>query len=126
DEKSFQKLRSRIIQQFLLGRESVHGPQHWARVETIGLRLAEETGADKTIVRLFSIFHDSRRENESHDPAHGSRGAQLAQEFRGTMFELGDARFETLLYACRHHTGRMSSDITIGTCFDSDRLDLFR
>jgi uncharacterized protein len=126
DEKTFQQLRSRIIQQFLLGKDSIHGPQHWARVETIGLKLVEDTGADATIVRLFSIFHDSRRETESIDPDHGSRGAQLAETFRGRFFDIDDVRFEKLLYACRHHTGGKSSDITIATCFDADRLDLYR
>jgi len=43
---------------------SLHGPAHWRRVERNGLLLATRTGADSTIVRLFSIFHDSSREND--------------------------------------------------------------
>lgn len=126
EQKSWNKLRSRIIQQFVLGKSSLHGPAHWGRVETIGVKLAEETGADVTVVRLFALFHDSRRESDSDDPGHGSRGAQLAQTLHGTLFDLDDLRMEKLLHACRHHTGGSSSEPTIATCFDADRLDLFR
>lgn len=39
----------------------VHGIEHWHQVEKNGLLLAPRTGADITVVRLFSIFHDCRR-----------------------------------------------------------------
>jgi uncharacterized protein len=125
-EYSIASLKSLVAKQFLLGDESLHGPTHWARVETIGLKLARETGADPEIVQLFALFHDARRENESHDPQHGQRGAKLAESLRGKAYTLDDARFQTLMYACRFHTGGMSDDVTIGTCWDADRLDLFR
>ena len=59
-----------------------------------------------------------------NDPA---KGAELAAELRGELYELDDERFETLRYAIAHHTdGTTSEDVTIGTCWDADRLDLLR
>ena len=113
--------------QFPMGPNSAHGPAHWRRVERNGLLLAKRTAANVTVVRLFAVFHDSRRRNENHDPQHGRRGATLASEMRRLHFDLDDDSFATLLYACRWHTeeGR-NCDPTIGTCFDADRLDLGR
>jgi len=116
-----------VSDQFPLGHQSSHGPAHWRRVERNGLLLATRTGADATIVRLFAVFHDSRRHNETHDPQHGLRGANLASEMRGRLFDLDDASFATLIHACTWHTDEArNDDSTIGTCFDADRLDLGR
>lgn len=106
---------------------SVHGPDHWRRVERNGLLLATRTGADIAVVRLFALFHDSRRENDGWDDGHGARGAEYAASLRGTVFHLADDRFELLHYACVWHTdGEHHADPTIGTCWDADRLDLGR
>lgn len=106
---------------------SVHGPDHWRRVEQNGLLLATRTGADIDVVRLFALFHDSRRENDGADDGHGARGAEYAASLRETAFDLPDARFELLRYACVWHTdGDHHNDPTIGTCWDADRLDLGR
>lgn len=105
----------------------LHGPEHWRRVERNGLLLSERTGADPDIVRLFAIFHDSRRVNDGHDPGHGARGAEFASVHRGDTFELPDEDFELLEYACIWHTdGTHHDDATIATCWDADRLDLGR
>ena len=117
----------RVSEQFSLGLDSIHGPAHWRRVERNALLLATRTGADITVVRLFAVFHDSRRHNENHDPQHGERGAALATQMRGQHFELDDAAFAKLIHACTWHTHEpQHSDPTIGTCFDADRLDLGR
>jgi uncharacterized protein len=116
-----------VSDQFPLAPHSVHGPAHWRRVERNGLLLATKTGANETVVRLFAVFHDSRRHNENHDPQHGRRGATFAAEMRGKYFELDDDAFATLVYACTWHTAEpQNEDPTIGTCFDADRLDLGR
>jgi uncharacterized protein len=106
---------------------SLHGPPHWRRVERNGLFLAARTGADRTIVRLFSLFHDSRRENDDSDDGHGARGAEYATSLRGIAFDVPDEQFDLLHYACVWHTdGERHPDPTIGTCWDADRLDLGR
>lgn len=108
-------------------RYSVHGPDHWRRVERNGCILASRTGANVVVVRLFALFHDSRRENESWDPDHGKRGAEYAASLRGSEFQLSDQEFDLLHYACVWHTdGHQHDDPTIGTCWDADRLDLGR
>lgn len=104
-----------------------HGVTHWARVFENGSRLAGSTGADPDVTALFALFHDVRRVNESVDPGHGLRGAELARELRGVAFELDDAAFARLHEACRRHTdGEVSGDPTIQACWDADRLDLGR
>ena len=116
-----------ILAGYPLSPRGLHGAVHWARVLENGLRLAESTGANPEVVQLFAIFHDSRRENDGSDPDHGRRGADLAAELHGRLFELPDGEFELLYRACEWHThGRTDPDVTVQTCWDADRLDLGR
>jgi uncharacterized protein len=93
-----------------------------------GLRLAEQTGADRLVVEYFALFHDSRRLNEGADPQHGPRGAELAERLhREGRFRMDEQSLQLLLTACRLHTAaRTHEDVTVRTCFDADRLDLAR
>ena len=123
----YEKLWNIARDQFPLDRDSFHGWLHWKSVEKNGLILLEHTGADIDIVELFAIFHDSKRENEGKDPEHGKRGAEFAQSLRYKYFNLEDAQFEKLIYACTWHNKHMTTnDPDIGTCWDADRLDLIR
>jgi uncharacterized protein len=124
---NFDHLWQLVTSQFHAPGYSVHGPDHWRRVERNGLLLATRTGADTTVVRLFALFHDSRRENDGWDDGHGARGAEYAATLRGTAFTLSDDRFALLHYACVRHTdGERHDNPTIATCWDADRLDLGR
>lgn len=123
----FDHLRKLVAAQFPCGPHSVHGPDHWRRVERNGLLLSGRTGADVTVVRLFALFHDSRRENDQRDNGHGRRGAMLAEGLRGVAYDLAGVQLELLRIACVGHTdGLLHDDPTIGTCWDADRLDLGR
>lgn len=116
-----------ILAEYSLPWDGYHGVAHWARVLENGRRLCAETGANLQIVSLFALFHDSKRVNESTDPEHGQRGAEFAKQLRGSLFELDDPEFSLLHRACAGHTHeRTHADITIQTCWDSDRLDLGR
>lgn len=116
-----------ILDQYKLPWDGAHGIAHWARVMENGLRLTEATGAHAEVVRLFAIFHDCRRINETTDPGHGPRAADFAAKLRGREFDLPDEEFKLLHRACAGHTHeRTHPDITIQTCWDSDRLDLGR
>jgi uncharacterized protein len=116
-----------VLDEYVLPWDGYHGVAHWARVLENGLRLAPETGATVEVVKLFAVFHDSRRVNESTDPDHGFRGAELARALRGRLFDLPDHEFGLLHRACAGHTHeRTHPDVTIQTCWDSDRLDLGR
>ncbi len=76
---------------------TIHGSDHWKRVEENGLMLAAQTGADTTVVRLFAIFHDCKRENDAVDPGHGERAAEFISSLRGKSFEIDDASFDLLI-----------------------------
>ncbi len=116
-----------ILNEYRLPRRGVHGISHWARVLENGLRLASYTGARAHVVALFAVFHDSQRVNESFDPGHGKRGAELAKSLSGAAFDLSNEDFTLLETACAHHTdGLVNGDITVQTCWDADRLDLGR
>lgn len=116
-----------LSQHFQLGPWTIHGPDHWKRVERNGLDLAKVTQADETVVRLFAVFHDSCRRSDATDPQHGQRAAQLALDTHGELFAVTGEQLELLVAACNgHHLGETSDHITIGTCWDADRLDLPR
>lgn len=116
-----------ILAEYALPVRGDHGVVHWARVMENGLRVAERTGADLEVVRLFALFHDSRRINEYRDDDHGLRGGEFAHSLRGSLVQLDDARFELLFEACRLHTdGHTDGDETLQACWDADRLDLGR
>ena len=87
------ELITAIKEQFHINWKGLHGISHWARVYSNGMRLSELTGANTKVVQLFSVFHDSRRYNESRDDQHGPRGAELAVKLRGKHFELSDEEF---------------------------------
>jgi uncharacterized protein len=105
----------------------LHGIDHWARVLENGRRLCAETGAKLAVVEYFAVFHDSRRQNEHTDPLHGRRGADFAASLRGWLVHLEPSDFDLLVHACTDHTrGYTEGDVTVQTCWDSDRLDLGR
>lgn len=116
-----------ILRDYILPVRGYHGVVHWARVLENGLRVADETGADREVVTLFALFHDARRVNEDQDHGHGTRGGELARSLRGTLVHLDDTRFASLYEACRLHTdGHTEADATLQACWDADRLDLGR
>ncbi len=120
-------LLAAILEDYALPINGDHGISHWARVFENGRRLCELTGANADVVSLFAVLHDSQRVNEHHDPQHGPRAAELARRIRRKHIELDDESFELLCIACDGHTHeRTHANITIQTCWDSDRLDLGR
>ncbi len=117
----------RVLENYALRWDGIHGLTHWGRVLDNGLRLAPETGADPTVVTLFALFHDSRRENDGSDPHHGARGAEFGLSLRGSLFELDQRQAAQFEEACGYHTsGRTDGSATVRTCWDADRLDLPR
>ncbi len=121
------KLVKTIIEQYEQPLNGIHGLTHWARVLENGRRLAQLTGANLAVVELFAVFHDSRRTTDGFDLDHGPHGAEYAASLRGPCFDLSDHDFNLLYDACVGHTnGLTEADITVQTCWDSDRLDLAR
>lgn len=106
--------------------EGVHGFSHWARVIDNGMFLSEENGANKNVLIAFGLFHDVKRENDRDDPDHGFRGGQLLKKYKDRV-NLTEEEIEKVIEACSGHTDEMHhEDLDIGTCWDSDRLDLYR
>lgn len=121
---SFDHRVALVLANFTLPISSIHGPIHWARVMENGLRLAPLTGADPVVVSLFAIFHDSCRLNDGGDVFHGPRAAKWV---KGIDLGITSSQKGLLIDACAGHTNKLHSvDVTVGTCWDADRLDIGR
>lgn len=106
--------------------DGIHGVHHWARVIENGLEIASHNNANKKIIIAFGFFHDCQRENDGDDPEHGFRGGEFMEKYRGKI-NLTDEEFDKVKIACAGHTNVLHhNDIDISTCWDADRLDLFR
>ena len=99
------------------------------RVRTNGLLIADMCGADKQVIEFFALYHDCMRFNDGGDFKHGDRGSEKAyKHWKEGLIDIDKSQIELLCEACRHHTGGGNSpgNVTIGACWDADRLDLGR
>lgn len=140
-EESTETLRDyaarNAMEVFKLGDNSIHGPQHWKRVERNGLYLAEKMGVNPLLVSLFASMHDMSRRCGSSDEDHGQRAASLIACDKRFREELSEDDFDILRAAIFLHSSdgtthhpyfSLSSDGTtrdpvVGVLFDADRLD---
>lgn len=107
----------------------IHGELHWRTVGANGLWLARSLeGVDTRVVFLFALLHDTMRLDDGHDPQHGRRAATFAAELHGEgLLGISVSQLDALLHACAEHAdGTVSTDRTVGSCWDADRLDLPR
>lgn len=126
-EKLIKAVRNAAIERFPMPLGGIHGLAHWERVHENGIILAKHSGADLLVVRLFAYLHDCCRESDGSDFEHGLRAARYAEFLRKDFLSISEEQFDLLFYACEfHERGRISDDPTVGTCWDSDRLDLGR
>lgn len=128
-EKNHSNLIELIVKQFKLNIEGTHGIKHWRRVYETGNYLAKHTNADIEVVNLFAYLHDSKRENENDDLEHGKRASIFVKElYDKKLIEISPEQLTELMFSCEHHSNSniKSDNITIQTCWDSDRLDLWR
>jgi uncharacterized protein len=116
-----------IKSEFKLDWGGIHGANHWARVLHHGKTIGELRQADLLVVELFGFLHDSCRLNDGRDPQHGQRAADFAHGIHGDFYQLNPKQLDLLCFAMQHHSGgEVSTNATIQTCWDSDRLDLGR
>jgi uncharacterized protein len=106
----------------------IHGEAHWKCVAQTGLELCREIdAADRIVVFLFGLIHDSQRLNDGFDRAHGTRAATFVRQIQSEHMHLSEDRLNRLTKACVEHAdGFTSGDPTIGVCWDADRLNLWR
>ena len=89
--------------------------------------MADKNGADKKIIRCFSFLHDAGRQDDSDDPEHSYRSLGIIEQIKDKL-SLSQDQYQKLLIAVKEHNKKeaKSDDVTIRTCWDADRLDLFR
>ena len=105
----------------------LHGFSHWCRVRENGLYLAARNGANARVVEYFAFFHDNQRHNDGFDPLHGWRASDLIRKKFASNLGLTPEEVDWLCKACEaHDKGKTQANLTIQTCWDSDRLDLMR
>lgn len=124
-----QSLLDASLDRFCLDPLGDHGPIHWQRVHHNALLLAEAEGVSPLVPGCFAFLHDSCRVAEVRDPGHGARAADFALELHssGVLPPLDERELELLVYACRHHSGRLlEAPPEVMVCWDADRLDLLR
>tara|TARA_Y100000813_G_scaffold172507_1_gene136218 strand:+ start:196 stop:666 length:471 start_codon:yes stop_codon:yes gene_type:complete len=129
NNKKFTNLKEYLLENFLLGKLSTHGPCHWDRVLKNGLLIAkEDPNIDKLIIILFSYIHDSKRIDEYKDAKHGERAAASIEELEKLkLINISNKQKEILHFAVKNHNlGYISKNPTIGACWDADRLELNR
>ena len=127
-EEAIQKIIKLAKEQFILEDHNIHGFDHWDEVEKNGIMLANQPGVDLIVVRLFAHIHDCKRLDDHQDPEHGDRSADYVREIESELDFLTKTQIEQLWEACKyHHKGVVNKeDITIGACFDADRIELIR
>ena len=123
------ELKEYLSSRFVLGSDSLHGPLHWESVLRNGLLIASKNNnIDKEVITLFSYIHDFKRIDEYIDIDHGKRAANSLENLEKLgLLNLRKNQKELLYLAIKdHNKGKISTDLTIGACWDSDRLELDR
>lgn len=116
-----------LAHQYELSHNGAFGVEHWFRTLINGRILAEKTRADIAVVEHFAMLHDIKRQDEHRDIEHGARAADFANSLVGAWIHLDHSQMLKLDEAIRFHSmGRLSRDITVQVCWDSNRLDLGR
>lgn len=121
-------LLEHVTKEFRLDPHGYHGPAHWARVRDRGLALAKLNGVSAKVVELFALLHDYQRMDEGHDPHHGRRAAEKLMSLQVSgLINLTGEEFSDLYRAISlHNLGYTEENMTVMTCWDADRLDLWR
>jgi uncharacterized protein len=121
------RIRALVAQATTVAPDSIHGPDHWERVGANGLEIAKHSGADPLVVALFAMIHDCMRVTDGRDPKHGARAAAFIRARAADLAFLSALQMKQLEHACAYHTHELHhANVTIGTCYDADRLELPR
>ena len=130
--KKYQNILDLIRKSFNINFYGDHGIKHWERVYKNTQVLANHYEIKSEVFELFSLLHDSKRENEYEDIEHGLRASKFAKELISDGFiNLSKEDEKKLIFACANHTKKdrsnpLCNDLIVQICFDSDKLDLGR
>jgi len=128
----YEELLNIIKKDFKLDLYGDHGIYHWQRVFLNTQKLAKYYNVTSEIFELFSILHDSKRENEYQDINHGKRASEFVKELIERKYiKLDTIDEQRLIYACVNHTkpdmtNLLYNDIIVQICFDADKMDIER
>lgn len=109
-----------------------HGLDHWCRVIDNGLRLSAITpNVDRDVIIAFGFLHDSGRTHDEHCEVHGKVAGVYVMRELDVLIPLTNEQKLMVSIACINHTSAQPGefplyDETLLTCFDADRLDLWR
>ena len=104
-----------------------NGPAHWDRVWENAQILLPKTKANRTVVQLFCYLHDCCSVYDGKEPEHGPAGAFFIKQNKQLFSFLSEQEFVLFVEACEKHAfHELSTDPTIATCWDADRLDYGR
>ena len=76
----YKELLNIVKQDFKLNLYGDHGIDHWQRVFLNTQKLAKYYNVQSEVFELFSILHDSKRENEYQDINHGKRASEFVKK----------------------------------------------
>lgn len=126
---NIQELEDFAISYFKLDPHGTHGLSHWRKVLKFGLAISEKTKANQDVIAYFAYFHDIMRQMEYADYDHGRRGVEfiINSPEAKALINLDENEIDNLFYAIECHAdGLTEANTTVQTCWDADRLDLFR
>lgn len=127
-----QSLLNIVISQFQLDINDDHGIKHWERVYHNTQLLSNYYNIKSDVFELFSLLHDSKREDEYEDLKHGKRAALFVKELvNSEIINISKEDKNRLVFACSNHTvtntkAKLFNDLIVQICFDADRLDIGR
>jgi uncharacterized protein len=126
-------LISLIKEELQIDFHGIHGIRHWQNVFYNTQILSSHYNINSEVFELFSLLHDSKREDEYLDRHHGKRAAAFVEELiqNNIINNLSQQDVDRLRYACANHTYSdkkppLYNDLIVQICFDSDRLDIGR
>lgn len=128
----YQIILDEIKENFKLDYLGDHGIFHWYFVYKNTQLLSQHYQIDSKVFKLFSLLHDSKRENEFEDKEHGKKASKYILELvQRKLIDIQDSDLARLLFACENHTylssnNELANDIIVQICLDSDKLDLPR
>ena len=130
--QSHSLLFEKVSNEFALSLEGIHGVKHWIQVYHYTQFLAKSYNIESEVFLLFSLLHDSKRENEYEDIEHGIKAARSIEAYQNQgLILLSNEDTERLIFACANHTKADKShplyqDLVVQICLDADKLDIGR